>query len=129
MFFCQLNFPRARGSDACGRQQMRHMMDSLRCAVKKSRPFCRAPNPIVVTESSHEPARARVLITIRICEALSLRAEAQPSSYFPSCPLYIYIEVSVRDRVATLREFSLDTFASIARSLHPVGREKQRVYT
>lgn len=36
--------------------------------------------------------RLRVLITIYIYETLSLR-RAQPSSYFPSCPLYIYIDV------------------------------------
>lgn len=42
-------------------------------------------------------------------------ARAQPSSYFPSCPLYIYIMVST-EIVSRPREFSLDPL--IDRPLH-----------
>jgi hypothetical protein len=77
-----------------------------RTPLLKHRLFRRAPgaDPIVVTGSSHEPGFSLPSVSARYYRYV----KAQPSSYFPSCPFYIYI--GVYGIVSRPCEFSLDTF-------------------
>lgn len=96
---------------------MCHVMDpaALRPDSAVKTPFfspCPRRNPIVVTGSSHEPALAGSHYHPYLRG--SIAAPAQPSSYFPSCPFYIYI--GVYGMVSRPCEFSLDPF--VDRPLH-----------